>query len=174
MDCIAHWLTKPGHEWATFSFFPFIFISWRLITLQYYSGFCHTLTWISHGFTRVPLPDPPPASLSILSLWVFPVHHPWALVSCIQPGLVMAVIFKSLFFKWRIILLQGCVAFCSTTMWFSLNYIYIPSLWSAFPPQSHLTPLGCLRAPDWASYAIFKWRTKINIYNMWISFIHLQ
>ena len=22
----------------------FIFISWRLITLQYYSGFCHTLT----------------------------------------------------------------------------------------------------------------------------------
>ena len=26
-------------------FFPFIFISWRLITLQYCSGFCHTLTW---------------------------------------------------------------------------------------------------------------------------------
>ena len=34
------------------------FISWRLITLQYCSGFCHTLTWISHGFTCVPLPDP--------------------------------------------------------------------------------------------------------------------
>ena len=39
--------------------FSFIFISWRLITLQYYSGFCHTLTWISHGFTCVPHPDPP-------------------------------------------------------------------------------------------------------------------
>ena len=26
------------------SFFPFIFISWRPITLQYCSGFCHTLT----------------------------------------------------------------------------------------------------------------------------------
>ena len=25
-------------------FFPFIFINWRLITLQYCSGFCHTLT----------------------------------------------------------------------------------------------------------------------------------
>ena len=25
-------------------YFSFIFISWRLITLQYYSGFCHTLT----------------------------------------------------------------------------------------------------------------------------------
>ena len=35
--------------------FPFIFIRWRLITLQYCSGF----TWISHGFTCVPHPDPP-------------------------------------------------------------------------------------------------------------------
>ena len=26
-------------------FFPFIFISWRLITLQYCSGFCHTLSY---------------------------------------------------------------------------------------------------------------------------------
>ena len=42
-----------------YPFFSFIFISWRLITLQYYSGFCHTLTWISHGFTCVPHPDPP-------------------------------------------------------------------------------------------------------------------
>ena len=40
-------------------FFSFIFISWRLITLQYCNGFCHTLTWISHGFTCVPHPDPP-------------------------------------------------------------------------------------------------------------------
>ena len=39
--------------------FSFIFISWRLITLQYCSGFCHTLTWISHGFTCSPHPDPP-------------------------------------------------------------------------------------------------------------------
>ena len=39
-----------------FIFPPFIFISWRLITLQYCSGFCHTLTWISHGFTCVPHP----------------------------------------------------------------------------------------------------------------------
>ena len=39
--------------------FPFIFISWRLITLQYCSGFCHTLTWISHGFTCISHPDSP-------------------------------------------------------------------------------------------------------------------
>ena len=39
--------------------FNFLFISWRLITLQYCSGFCHTLTLISHGFTCIPHPDPP-------------------------------------------------------------------------------------------------------------------
>ena len=37
----------------------FFIISWRLITLQYCSGFCHTLKWISHGFTCVPHPNPP-------------------------------------------------------------------------------------------------------------------
>ena len=36
-----------------------LFINWRLITLQYCSGFCHTLTWISHGYTCIPHPDPP-------------------------------------------------------------------------------------------------------------------
>ena len=40
----------------SFFVFSFIFISWRLITLQCCSGFCHTLTWISHGFTCVPHP----------------------------------------------------------------------------------------------------------------------
>ena len=54
----------------SFFFFSFIFISWRLITLQYCSGFCHTLTWISHGFTCVPHPDPP----SHLPLYLIPLH----------------------------------------------------------------------------------------------------
>ena len=35
----------------------FIFI--YLFILIYCSGFYHTLTWISHGFTCVPVPDPP-------------------------------------------------------------------------------------------------------------------
>ena len=39
-------------------FFSFIFINRGLIILQYCSGFCHTLTWISHGFTCVPHPEP--------------------------------------------------------------------------------------------------------------------
>ena len=45
-----------------FNFFK-IYFNWKLITLQYCTGFCHTLTWISHGCTCVPHPEPPPTSL---------------------------------------------------------------------------------------------------------------
>ena len=45
---------------AFFFFFnQLIYFNWRLITLQYCSGFCHTLTWISQGCTCVPHPEPP-------------------------------------------------------------------------------------------------------------------
>ena len=87
-------------------FIPFIFISWRLITLQYCSGFCHTLTWISQDLHVFPVPIPPPTSLSTWSFWVFPVHQAWALVSCIQPGLVICFtldnIHVSMLFSWNI------------------------------------------------------------------------
>ena len=32
----------------------FIYFNWRIITLQYCDGFCHTLTWIGHRDTYVP------------------------------------------------------------------------------------------------------------------------
>ena len=56
-----------------FFFFSFIFISWRLITLQYCSHFCHTLTWLSHGFTCIPPhpPIPPPYISVSMSLTFF-------------------------------------------------------------------------------------------------------
>ena len=62
---VAEWVRQNcifffSFFFQVFFFFPFIFISWRLITLQYCSGFCHTLTWISHGFTCVPHPHPLP------------------------------------------------------------------------------------------------------------------
>ena len=57
-------------------FFSFILISWRLINLQYCSGFCHTLTWINHGFTCVPHPEPP----SHLPPHPIPLGHPSALL----------------------------------------------------------------------------------------------
>ena len=63
----------------TFFFFLILFLIYLFIfTILYW--FCHTLTWIHHGCTRVPHPEPPPASLSIPSLWVIPVHQ--TLESC--------------------------------------------------------------------------------------------
>ena len=46
----------------------------RLITLQYCGGFFHTLTWISHGYTCVPHPEPP----SHLPPHPIPQGHPSA------------------------------------------------------------------------------------------------
>ena len=82
-------LETSSYVSLSFFFSHLFFISWRLITLQYCSGFCHTLTRISHGFTLFPIPIPPPTSLSTRSLWVSPVHKARALVSCIQPGLMI-------------------------------------------------------------------------------------
>ena len=48
--------------------------------------FCHTSTWICHGCTRVPHPEPPPTSLPSGSSQCTSPKHP---VSCIEPGLVI-------------------------------------------------------------------------------------
>ena len=86
----SHFPAKYVIKFFIFYFiFSFIFISQRLITLQYCSGFCPTLTWISHGFTCVPHPHP----CSRLLLHPIPLGLPSApalsLVSCIQAGLAI-------------------------------------------------------------------------------------
>ena len=55
-------------------FLLFIYFNWRLITLQYRGGFCHTFTWISPGCTCVPFPEPP----SYLPPHPIPKGHPSA------------------------------------------------------------------------------------------------
>ena len=119
----------------SFFFFKFIFlISWRLITLQYCSGFCHTSTWISHEYTCMPHPDPP----SHLPLYPIPLGLP----SAPGPSTWMHETTEFSFLKWEIclfflscslspfllllpLLLFNLVKGLSVLLMFSNNLIYL-------------------------------------------------
>ena len=75
--------------YSSFLFLKLIYFNCRLIILQYCGGFCYALTWISHGCTRVSLPEPPPHYLPIPSLWVSQWKGFEFPVPCTELGLVI-------------------------------------------------------------------------------------
>ena len=64
---------RSNREWKYVHLWLIHVDVWQKST-QYCSGFCHTLTGISHGFTCIPHPDPP----SHLSLYLIPLGFPSA------------------------------------------------------------------------------------------------
>ena len=64
--------------------YKFIYFNWRLITILYW--FCHTSTWIHHGCTHIPHPEPPSHLPPSGSSQCTSPEHP---VSCIEPGLAI-------------------------------------------------------------------------------------
>ena len=99
-------LLGSPHPVFLFFIFSFIYISWRLITLQYCSGFCHTLIWISHGFTCVPHPEPPSHVLP----------HPIPLVDPSEPALSTCLIHQTwtgdLFHNWKYTCFNAVFLYC--------------------------------------------------------------
>ena len=65
-----------------FPFLKLIYFNWRIITLQYCDGLCHTSTWIGHRHIRVPSPlNPSPTFLPVPSFQVVTEHRLW--VPCV-------------------------------------------------------------------------------------------
>ena len=88
-----------------------------------------------------PIPIPPPASLSIPSLWALPLHQPWSSVPCIQPGLVICFTFEK-FHLFQSIFAMCLVAQSCLTLWDSRD---------CNPPASSVRGISQARILEWVA-----------------------
>ena len=65
-------------QYIVTSFFFFNFTLLLFFNFKILHWFCHISTWTHHRYKCVPIPNPPPSSLPVPSLWVIPVHQPQA------------------------------------------------------------------------------------------------
>ena len=90
--------TCPQEILCLTSFFVVLFVCLVVFAIHWHET--------AMGLHVFPIPIPPPTCLSTRSLWVFPVHQVRALVSCIQPGLVICFTLDNIhvlmLFSWNI------------------------------------------------------------------------
>ena len=124
-----------------------------------FSGFCHTLTWISHECTCVSTSSTPINSLSTPSLWVVPVHQLWV------PCFMHRIYTGHLFHIWWYTCSSAILSFRPTLAFShivqkSLLYICVSSavlhrvIVTVF--LNSIAFLNCLRAP------VFQWLIFLN------------
>ena len=86
-------VSRHGNVYCVVYLFIFFFHLFLLVGGQPFHNIA--VGFVIHGHESAmelhvfPIPIPPPTSLSTRFLWVFPVYQAWALVSCIQPGMVI-------------------------------------------------------------------------------------
>ena len=79
--------------------FYFFFIYFYQLEANYFTILQWLLPYIDMNQPWIYMCSPseaPSTSLPIPSLWAFPVHQPQALISCIQPGLVICFILDNI------------------------------------------------------------------------------
>ena len=117
---------------SLFYLFIYLFLEANYFTILYW--FCHTLKWIRHGCTCVPHPEPP-----FPSLWVIPVHQPWA--PCIMQNWLFIALFLLLSFPNLLHIECSTLIALSFRIWNSSVGIpsLPPTLFIAMLPKAHLT-----------------------------------
>ena len=110
-----------------------------------------------------PIPITPLTSLSTRSLWVFPVHQVWALVSCIQPGLVICFTLDNIhvlmLVSWNIPPLPSPTESKSL---FCTWVLYISFFFSFFFFLGHTVCYGMLLPDQTLNLCFLQWKCNLN------------
>ena len=141
----------------------------------YCSGFCHTLTWISHGFTCVPHPDPP----SHLPLHPIPLGLPSApgpSTCLMHPTWAGDLFLNSILYMMFLCFLSVLILTCSIKIFVAAWGIFSRGIWALiwglvpWPEMESLPPA----LEGWSlNHQTIRWVPTYDV-SIWHSFMKLS